>query len=467
MACNDQKNVCGKDYYTDEAPQAEKMVSAVKLVNLSTENQPVATRVPSMSSTELGEDRCSCKHSIEPQQQAQESPSFGSGLSSPFLHRLSGEKTRIRHTKAQQKERNRGQRFELLSEGQKDGEMSSSSPSLTQPANKHTHSMPTYAHRGERENMMLSHDEYEERIRLLQHSVAETVAQKNALVPPLHSNFRVFSTVLYRMDGKVKKETGSNWETCYMGGAICAERVALTALRVKVIDLSKIDIIGLIIASDAEEFITPGPLCREFLSEYPSINAHTPIMLVNADQAAKVTTLNDLWPHPCHYRGGVQTVEKSEDLDRIPEEQQGFCDLYAQVQLAAIKAECPWYPLSYAAGARLTNGEIKITTSTQALEYGCSLDAMLKLITFLEDYRSKSIEATALLFCDQHGRLHAPFAHARALLSENGYDIPMLVHQDSSLVSTSTFKLYDCDSLDLKSALTSTTSSPVAGDNSP
>lgn len=444
----EQKHLCTENDYSAKSSK-EQRGSGLKLYWMS-DDEPVTTGVPSISSAEAEVDSSPNNISL-PGSEAEAHTS----RSSAFLNGLSGEKTR----RKQRRERNRPRRTHgkcfLDEDTEREREEETSQPSTGCSALR----LPMFS-----TSTPVSTDD---RIRILEDSVAETVIQKNALIPPLHSNFRVFCTVLYRMDGKIEKESGSNWETCYMGGTICAERVALTALRVKVVDLSKIEIIGLIIASDAEEFITPGPMCREFLSEYPTVTAHTPIILVNAEQCTSVTTLSDLWPHPCHYKCGVNTVETDQELEKIPEDREEFYDLYQQVHLAAIKAESPWYPISYAAGARLKNGEVKITTSTQALEYGCSLDAMLKLYAFLEDYRSRNIEATFLLFCDQHGRLHAPFAPARALLSENGYHIPMVLHQGSSLAYTSTPKLYDCDSLDLKSMLSSPTSSPMKRDATP
>jgi len=311
----------------------------------------------------------------------------------------------------------------------------------------------------------------DERVRILQDHVDDCVARKNRLNPPLHSLFRVCASVLYRLDGEIHKEVGANWETCNMSQAICAERCALTALRVKVEDLSRIEMIGIIICSDAPTFITPGPLCREYMSEYPSIKLDTPILLVDGNKDTEVHTLDKLWPHPCRYRGGVTTAVPDDSLEKVTPEYKQFFDVVNTAHSAAIngiemmtKREKLWYKICYAAAVRFEDGSIRSCVADQALEYGCSLDAVQQVYVLMKEMQASGVMATHLVMCDQYGRLHAPFATARALLSEL-YEshVSILLHNEhNKLEETSSYELYNSDTLDLSSALsTSDPASPL------
>jgi hypothetical protein len=60
------------------------------------------------------------------------------------------------------------------------------------------------------------------------------------------------------------------------------------------------------------------------------------------------------------------------------------------------------------------------------LEYGCTLDAVSQLAPHLQE------DATPLLLvqADQYGIAHAPFAPARAFLSEHGFENCQVVVHD-------------------------------------
>ena len=130
---------------------------------------------------------------------------------------------------------------------------------------------------------------------------------KAARRPPHHSGFRVTALVVYKNEaGQQCYVIGHNAEVAQpaLTGAICAERDAMTTAlgshHSRLASLEKIYII-----SDAPAPITPGNLCREFLSEYGT--PQTPLLLVAASDAshnsmsaiASVrTTLGELYPHP-------------------------------------------------------------------------------------------------------------------------------------------------------------------------
>lgn len=121
---------------------------------------------------------------------------------------------------------------------------------------------------------------------------------------------------------------GTNDEPCHIGGSICAERAALLQLRFRpVARITRITIV-----SDAPSDITPGLLCREFMSSCPFISRNNvPIVLGGSccrrcgreyssnrgeddgsgnscggdgsghEFVHSVVTLRELYPHPSPY----------------------------------------------------------------------------------------------------------------------------------------------------------------------
>ena len=130
---------------------------------------------------------------------------------------------------------------------------------------------------------------------------------KAARRPPDHSGFRVTAVIVYADDaGQRHHVIGHNAEVAQpaLTGAICAERDAMTTAlgshHSRLASLEKIYII-----SDAPAPITPGNLCREFLSEYGEPT--TPLLLVAASEPSHSSsssivsmraTLGELYPHP-------------------------------------------------------------------------------------------------------------------------------------------------------------------------
>ena len=76
------------------------------------------------------------------------------------------------------------------------------------------------------------------------------------------------------------------------------------------------------------------------------------------------------------------------------------------------------HPIQYGAAVMFEDGSIKTACQRKALEYGCSLDAVTQLATYMEERKGipKLIVQT-----DQFGLVHTPFATARAYLSEFGF----------------------------------------------
>lgn len=84
------------------------------------------------------------------------------------------------------------------------------------------------------------------------------------------------------------------------------------------------------------------------------------------------------------------------------------------------------HPLRLGAAMSFEDDKIEATWQMKALEYGCTLDPVCQLIVIME--RSTCSKPLYLVSVDQFGVIHAPFAQARALLTEHKYqDVLCLV----------------------------------------
>ena len=108
------------------------------------------------------------------------------------------------------------------------------------------------------------------------------------LTPPRQSSFRVVAIMFYELsddnnnnDGTDEDKTanqarhfvvGTNDEPCAISGSLCAERAALLQLRF-VPNLRQIT--RVVIVTDSPQPISPGMLCREFMSSHPAIDPAT------------------------------------------------------------------------------------------------------------------------------------------------------------------------------------------------
>ena len=92
------------------------------------------------------------------------------------------------------------------------------------------------------------------------------------------------------------------------------------------------------------------------------------------------------------------------------------------------------HPIQYAAAVLFEDGTIQTACQRKCLEYGCSLDAVTQLGTYMEQETKARAKAKLLVQTDQFGVLHAPFATARAYLSEFGFDdLKVLISQQQDL----------------------------------
>ena len=99
---------------------------------------------------------------------------------------------------------------------------------------------------------------------------------------PNQSSFRVVAVVFFsRMQGGVRRQerfhvVGSNDEPNSIVGSICAERAALMQLSF-VLDIEEVN--KVIIVTDNIDPVSPGMMCREFMSSFKHMSDSTPILL--------------------------------------------------------------------------------------------------------------------------------------------------------------------------------------------
>ncbi|KAL3923756.1 MAG: hypothetical protein SGILL_001468, partial [Bacillariaceae sp.] len=300
------------------------------------------------------------------------------------------------------------------------------------------------------------------------------------LTKPVQSSFRVLALLFYEektMNGKSRSQlppwikhdigdrtfiVGTNDEPGYIGGAICAERAAMVQLRfVPSFQLTK-----LVIATDATEPISCGMLCREFLAGHPSVPWNLNILSTGCHcercgckdeelfQSNKEcieghkehliptlhTTLKKLYPYPSPYtrltaNESVHLGEKYNESSRSTGDLDGLQETAKRLlEVAILEAKSNAsenHPIQFGAAAVLEDETIVSSHQSSALEYGCTLDAVCQLAPYFKEKESAPV---MLVQADQFGIAHAPFAPARAFLSENGLErCIVLLHETRDL----------------------------------
>lgn len=270
--------------------------------------------------------------------------------------------------------------------------------------------------------------------------ISRCYALRDTYPPPIQSNFNVIAVISgVAPDGSVFTITGCNNETCNIGGSLCAERSAMSKLRLRPWKaLTSVHIV-----TDSPDPVTPGMLCREYLAEFA---ADTLRVVVHASKSCLVTTLGDLLPMRPLYTGVVRDdvvahaldfSSRAESLSTLPAvrvaELQGVdgTALLNQV-LEATRGDAKDYlfPIRLAAGFLFSDGTTECAWQDKALEYGSTMDPVSKLMLEVERHRARGAEPVLLLMADQFGVLHAPFARARSLLFENDFDELVVVAHD-------------------------------------
>lgn len=119
---------------------------------------------------------------------------------------------------------------------------------------------------------------------------------------------------------------------------------------------------------------------------------------------------------------------------------------------AAEKDNKSLHPIQYGAAVLFSDGTIATSHQKPSQEYGCTLDAVTQLAQIMEEKvkqrclnGEEMIKAILLVQSDQYGIAHAPFAQARAFLTEYGYNDTFIVIHDSKVLGTKdNFENKDC-----------------------
>eukprot|EP01035_Chromulina_nebulosa_P019885 gene19885-25840_t len=260
---------------------------------------------------------------------------------------------------------------------------------------------------------------------------------------PTQSNFCVFCLLVIKtIDNKIDIIEGTNGEQGYIGGAICAERAALLQLRL----LKNPTILKVVVTTDSNNPISPGMLCREYLMSSAEPDTLV-IMGNNSGDNINTSTLAELYPFPYVYRHIIRqnimtfANDYSTKIEFLSEHSNEIIGSLHKKTLDCIRYDKfdILHPVRFSAGVFFSNGDISVAWQLKGLEFGCTLDPITQLLREIE-YRNISNsddiifecnKPVYLLMIDQFGVAHAPFAQARALLSEHGYgDIITIVHDE-------------------------------------
>lgn len=303
---------------------------------------------------------------------------------------------------------------------------------------------------------------------------------------PLLSSFRVLALFAYEdLDGNRQHVVGANCECANIGGALCAERAAICQLQLLPVAFVR----KVYIVSDADVCLTPGTLCREFLSSSPLFTRQTPFLMRASNCKPCTATLEELYPFPLIYdRVGKHDIlpfahtfcedavrnakspvtpvtEANSDTKFTPFVQlqlQSMSKVERAVYLAALNATVydtrdDLFPVRYAAAALFSDGDIRVAWQHKTLEYGSSLDPLSKLIPSIDakalaaprlrfkketdelvvtESESKPASPVFVVQVDQFGILHAPFARVRAFFYEYDFqDLVVLVHDQQGVLN--------------------------------
>lgn len=260
---------------------------------------------------------------------------------------------------------------------------------------------------------------------------------------PSQSYFRVCSVLRFRRpDGSEDFIAANNGEPCdgNITGAICAERVAVCRFNAEE-EANGSKIFRITVATDSQRRIFPGPMCREFLTSTCDPDTEITASGRGDPKSFESRPLRDLFPLPSVYRlrdRNSMVLLAQELMPKVgPPTDSNLKEAYDAALTVAKqpsqKVQMEVFPIVYAAAVRFEDGRISVTSELKGIEYGCTVDAVSQLLP--EIIRSKEAglaKPCCIVQTDQYGIAHAPFARARSLLVEHGFqDVLLAAHLDS------------------------------------
>lgn len=261
----------------------------------------------------------------------------------------------------------------------------------------------------------------------------EEFRKKYILNKPRHSNFVVTATVVFfnqskNVEGFIQ---GTNYEPCWIGGSICAERCALMSLRVSNQDNDDIIVKSIYITSDSDSVITPGVMCREFIFSSPQVDpSKTAIVAGNAGLKQTVKyPVCFFYPYPFVFSRCTrqESLQLKQTLVLPVKLMQSKFEMYPSAEIvyqkAALLARSENHTLSCAGCCLLSDGTMFTSLERRYLEYANSLDAITQLADRIETYLKEHLDCFVSAICqvDSSGFAHAPFAPGRGFLQQFGH----------------------------------------------
>ena len=232
---------------------------------------------------------------------------------------------------------------------------------------------------------------------------------------------------------------GTNTESVWLGGSICAERSALTQLR----QLAYGRVLAVYLVSQLSSPLAPGLMCREMLLQF--LAPDTRLLMAarqteSGSRLVKAMTMRQLYPHPpLHLHVSSphldsycqQLAAKRSDpaLSSLPPAiQQHILRLLSSDTLnspSSIDASSH-YPLRLAATVWVLSNDGSDTTAVSVNasfvdEWSHSLDPLTASLALLPSLKASTPSSLLFVQYDQYGVLHAPLAAARAHLTQRGY----------------------------------------------
>ena len=295
-------------------------------------------------------------------------------------------------------------------------------------------------------------------------SHAERLRRK---LKPSQSGFRVTAVVVYRVSPSplLQYVVGVNDEASNLLNSCCAERAAFLQLANIGVDAAKLEVLAVYITTDAAHALTPGALCREYMSSsaWTSMK-NTRIVMEGTDLKSSrlERTLEELYPYASVYtrldrhgqlaegqrlKSTVNAALLTGGHKRMPGVMPGddtrmgsdpVGDAWrGATDASRCDAKSDLHPISFGACVVFADGGKCRAWQKKALEYGCSLDAVCQLCQSIEEQSEFGMRPKVLCMADQYGVCHAPFATARAFLTEHGYgDVSVLLHDNDGVLHT-------------------------------
>lgn len=280
--------------------------------------------------------------------------------------------------------------------------------------------------------------------------VAAAQALREAYSAPAQSHFRVAAVIRFRrQDGTEATIEAVNVEPrdANIRQAICAERAAMTRYH---LEEPTSEILRVVCVTDSPKPIFPGPLCREYLTSMCSPETEIAVAGSTDPFNFSIRPLRALLPLPSVYANA--DVNEMRELATSLQSKVGAPtdSRLAAAYTAAVekakkqKKQETVFHLTFAAAVQFADGRVHSVGELKAMEYGGSVDAVSLLLPEMLRVREEDGPApVCVMQADQYGVATAPFASARTLLVEHGFEKVIFSAHDKSGCWLDTISAHD------------------------